>query len=181
MKSSSVKLWVALLLPIVVLGLWTLRLRNQGRSGVDVELPVEGFDPLDHISGHYVTYRLAMGRHDPCRPTSGPLVDREAVQCLCLDESPSHQPSWGGACEQKPSSCDLFLKGTCPWSGFTAGVERFYIPETDSAWLKVVPPKSSIIITLNGSGGGLVKAFRPEGQDYKVWIERKKAEQKPSP
>jgi len=181
MKSISIKSLLALLLPIVVLGLWTLKLRYQGTSGVDVELPVEGFDPLDPISGHYVSYRLAMGRHDPCRPTTGPLIDRKEERCLCFNGESRPQPNWGGACAARPDDCHLYLKGSCPWSGFTAGVERFYIPESDSAWLQVVPPKSTVIITLNGSGQALVRAFRPENEDYNAWIQRKKAEQKATP
>lgn len=177
----KIKLLLIFLLPILVLAAWTLRLRTQGSSGVDVELPVEGFDPLDHISGHYITYRLAMGLHDPCRPTSGALIDRTEPRCLCFDPGPKPQANWAGACAAKPDSCHLYLKGTCPWSGFIAGVERFYIPETDSPYLQVVPPKSRIILTLTGSGEALVKAFLPEGEDYKAWIQRKKTEQKPNP
>lgn len=180
MKSFPVKALLVLLLPIAVLGIWTLQLRYQGTSGVEVVLPVEGFDPLDHISGHYVIYRLAMGRHDPCRPTTGPLIDRQQEQCLCFDDSKRPQPNWGGACKDKPDSCHLYLKGTCPWSGFTAGVERFYIPEGDSPWLAVIPPNSSVTLTLTGSGKGLVKKFLPEGEDYEAWIQRKKKE-KPTP
>lgn len=176
----NTKALLIFLLPIVVLGAWTLRLRYQGTSGVDVELPVEGFDPLDHISGHYVTYRLALGLHDPCRPTSNALIDRQEERCLCFDESTKPQSNWAGACTDKPDSCRLYLKGHCPWSGFTAGVERFYISESDSPWLKVVPPKSRIVLTLTGSGQALVKEFRPEGEDYKAWIQRKKTEQ-PTP
>jgi hypothetical protein len=170
-----------LLLPVLVLGAWTLRLYWQGTSGVTVELPVEGFDPRDPISGHYVTYRLAMGLHDPCRPGSGGLIDRQAERCLCFDARAQPEPSWAGSCADKPMDCSLYLKGTCEWSGFMVGVERFYIPEADSAWLKVVPPKSRVRLTLTGSGKAMVKEFLPEGQKYKAWIERKKAEQKSVP
>ncbi|WP_141735194.1 GDYXXLXY domain-containing protein [Oligoflexus tunisiensis] len=170
------KALLVFLLPVIVLGLWALKLRYQGTRGVDVELPIEGFDPRDPISGHYVTYRLAMGRHDPCRPTDGPLINREEARCLCFDTSESPQPNWAGACAAKPSACRLHLQGTCTWSGFTAGVERYYIPEADSAWLKVVPPKSRIILTLTGDGDAQVKAFLPEGEDYNVWIQRQKTE-----
>jgi hypothetical protein len=171
-----------LLLPIIILLIWTLRLREQGTRGVDVELPVEGYDPLDHISGHYVTYRLSLGRHDPCRPSvDGPLIDRKEERCLCFDDSPQPQVNWAGACADRPKGCQSYLKGTCPWSGFIAGVERFYIPEADSPWLQTVPPKSKVVLTLTGEGGAQVKAFRPEGEDYKTWIQRKKAEQKQAP
>ena len=66
--------------------------------------------------------------------------------------------------------------GTCPWSGFATGIERFYIPEVHSRWLQVIPPRSTIVVTLNRSGQGLVKAFLPEGQPYEEWIQKKKAE-----
>jgi hypothetical protein len=169
------------LLPILVLGAWTLRLRWQGTSGVTVELPVEGFDPRDPISGHYVTYRLAMGLHDPCRPGSEGLIHRQEDRCLCFDAKAQPEPNWAGSCADKPLDCSLYLKGVCQWSGFMVGVERYYIPEADSAWLKVVPPKSRVRLTLTGSGKALVKDFLPEGQDYKAWIQRKKAEQTTTP
>lgn len=180
MKTKS-KILLIFLLPIVVLGAWTLRLRWQGTSGVSVELPIEGFDPRDPISGHYVTYRLAMGRMDPCRPDGQDLVSREEERCLCFDTEDTHEPNWAGACAAKPMECSLYLKGTCQWSGFMAGVERYYIPEADSDWLQVVPPKSRIILSLTEGGHALVKEFLPEGQNYQTWIERKKAEQKPAP
>lgn len=178
---SNIKTLLILIVPLLVLGAWALRLRYQGVSGVDVELPVEGFDPLDHISGHYVTYRLAMGRHDPCRPSTQALIDRQEERCLCFDSGEQPLPNWAGACSARPDDCQLYLKGSCPWSGFVAGVERFYIPEADSPWLKVVPPKSRIVLTLTGSGSALVKEFRPEGEDYNAWIQRKKTEQSPPP
>jgi hypothetical protein len=167
-----------LLLPVIILGLWTLKLHVQGTRGVDVELPIEGFDPRDPISGHYVTYRLAMGLHDPCRPEGGPLINRDEARCLCFEDGGNPKPNWAGACTAKPSSCHLYLKGSCDWSGFTAGVERFYIPEADSAWLKVVPPKSRIILTLNRGGGAQVKEVRPEGEDYEIWIQRQETKTK---
>lgn len=176
-----VKTLVILLLPVLVLGAWTLRLRWQGASGVIVELPVEGFDPRDPISGHYVTYRLAMGLHDPCRPGTGGLIDRQQDRCLCFDARAQPEPNWAGACEDKPLDCSLYLSGTCQWSGFMVGVERFYIPEADSEWLKVVPPKSRVRLTLTGSGKAMVKEFLPEGEAYGAWMERKKAEQKKAP
>jgi hypothetical protein len=171
-----------LFLPIIILLIWTLRLRVEGTKGVEVELPVEGFDPLDRISGHYVTYRLSLGRHDPCRPSADrPLIERQEERCLCFDEGPAPQANWAGACAARPKDCRYYLKGTCLWSGFMAGVERYYIPEADSPWLQIVPPKSTVVLSLIGQGAALVKDFRPEGEDYKTWIERKKTEQKPGP
>lgn len=181
MPSISTKALLALLLSIFVLGLWTLKLRSHGPNSVDVELPVQGFDPLDPISGHYVSYRLAMGRHDPCRPTTGPLINRQEERCLCFNADSQPQPNWAGSCATKPDDCHFYLKGSCPWSGFTAGVERFYIPPSDSAWFPVVPPKSTVILTLKSRGQALVRALRPENEDYDAWIQRKKAEQRATP
>jgi hypothetical protein len=116
-----------------------------------------------------------LAQHDPCRPTDE-RIDRNDHRCLCFDSNPKPQSNWAGACSQKPQTCEVFLQGTCTGSRFTAGIERFFIPEDHSRWLQVIPPNSSIIVTLNRSGRGLVKAFQPEGQPYADWIQKKKAE-----
>lgn len=168
------KVVITVLIPIIVLLGWTLRLRYLGVSGVEVELPVTGYDPVDPLSGHYVTYRLALGRNDPCLHTNGKVIDRSQEQCLCLDDNKGkREPGWAGPCSDRTGECSLYLKGVCPWTGFIVGIERFYIPEADSKWLGVVPPKSTVVLSLTGGGKALVKAFKPEGRDYAEWIKEK--------
>ena len=64
----------------------------------------------------------------------------------------------------------LFIKGTCEGEGFAAGIERFYIPEEDSSYLEVLPPQSTIVLSVTSGGKALGKRLKPGGTDYDKWI-----------
>ena len=45
-------------LPILFLGIWGLILSFQMNSGIEVRLPIMGYDPRDLLSGHYIQYQI---------------------------------------------------------------------------------------------------------------------------
>lgn len=143
----------AVLLPLVVLAGWVARLEARARSGKDVWLAVESYDPRDLLAGHYLTYRVDYGT-DPCSGVPG----RAEPACLCLSDEVPARATWSGSCTQAPPDCTL-LEGRCTWSRFEADIERFYIPEQYSGRLTTIPPGSRIRVSVQSDGRALVRAF----------------------
>jgi hypothetical protein len=161
------------LLPIAVLVIWTLRLHVQRAHGVVIEVPIKGYDPRDLLAGHYLRFHLDLGRQDPClRPGEKPKAD-PAPRCLCL-QGKGLTIEWQGVCEEKPASCELYIQGRCDWSGFTAGVERFYIPEKDSQWIPRLPEGSRLLLSVQANGSALPIELKPAGKSYQEYIDEKR-------
>ena len=112
------------LLDIVVFGAWITREEAGRRFGVEVRLPVEGYDPRDLLSGHYVRFRLVAARE-------ARALDARWEEGLgyCVDVR-SDGRAHIERVRRVPSDCALFLTAT-----FDAehrpqfGVERFYVDE----------------------------------------------------
>lgn len=114
------KRWViifSVLLPIIVLLYLTYSAKNTLSNGIDYELSISGFDPIDPLSGHYVTYRIDYG-FNPC--------ENSEIECLCLEPNPT-SISVPDSCST--NSCTSILRGSCKSGIFQAGIEKFFIPE----------------------------------------------------
>lgn len=162
MKRSVV---FAIVLPLTAMGLWLAQLTWQQGAGVEVRLPVTGFDPRDVLAGHYLTYTVDYGDLDVCpREDSG----EPRQTCVCLTEDAStglHFGTWAGACIARLKDCTLFLRGECHFGRFEANIERFYFPEEYRSVLAVVPAKSAITVAVRSTGDGIVKGFSVDGKD----------------
>lgn len=149
---------VALVLPILALGTSAWLKSIQRASGVEVILPIEGFDPRDLLSGHYLTYRVDYGV-EGCPSDNG-----QASICL--------RPRRGIYAEgELPADCTLFIHGQCENNLFNAGIERFYIPEEDSTMLeeKVRQNKGEIVLSVDTDGNAAIRDLLIEG---KAWREQ---------
>ena len=51
-----------------------------------------------------------------------------------------------------------------------AGIERFYFPEKFKNKLAVVPPQSSVTISLSSSGQAVVKSMQVDDLDLLEWL-----------
>lgn len=148
------KAWLAVLVPLAVMLGWAGYHAATVARGVKVRLRVEGFDPRDLLSGHYLRYRVDYGLDGICAGQAEPT-------CVCLERPGGGEPAragWTGSCEARPD-CHLWLRGRCSSSRFEAGIERFYFPETLARPLAVVPPDATIEVALDGRGGGIVSGF----------------------
>lgn len=148
------KAWLAVLAPLAVMLGWTGYHATVIARGVTVRLRVEGYDPRDLLSGHYLRYRVDYGL-DACAGHSQP------APCLCLERAGGGVPAratWAGRCEERPD-CPLWLRGRCSYTRFEAGIERYYFPETLATPLATVPPDATIEVALDGRGGGIVSGF----------------------
>ena len=153
---------LAVAFPLAVMGAWLARLDWHERSGTPVQLAVTGFDPRDLLAGHYLTYTVGYGALSIC--PSEEIAPTET--CVCLAENSEtriHEATWAGGCNERPSTCGPFIKGTCRYGRFSANIERFYFPEAFQSTLAVIPEKSTITVILRPTGEGLVTGFAVDG------------------
>lgn len=154
---------LSLLLPILVLLGLVVAKQLVRTMGTEVRLPIEGFDPRDLFSGHYLIYRIDYGL--PVCPTlplsaDGPISGEEAA-FVCL------QPRHFGY--GKPTAkCRQAILGVCQHQRFVAGIERFYIPEeyAHSLDLAVRQKKGEILVRVTGGGASQVVALLLDGQPW---------------
>jgi uncharacterized membrane-anchored protein len=110
---------------LVVFGGWITRQEVVRRTGAEVLLPVEGYDPRDLLSGHYVRFRLVAAREAAGlapEPPSG-----EIAYCL---ETRGDGRAHVVRRKLPGDTCPLFLTATAgPASGLDFGVDRFYVDE----------------------------------------------------
>ena len=50
--------------PLVLLICWTLFLDHQRVSGAEVKVVIRGYDPVDLLSGHYISYQIDWNKTD---------------------------------------------------------------------------------------------------------------------
>jgi uncharacterized membrane-anchored protein len=157
MIQSRTVLIAALLLPIVALGILTGYKHYKVTVGVKVTLPIEGYDPRDLLSGHYLTYRVIYGAKNICKMSQ---AKKNPVRYVCL------QPK--GFSYSKPMNCEIMIKGTCSGSRFKAGIERFYIPEASAGQLDkdVRSKKGSIVLSVTPDGHAQIKDLLINGKSW---------------
>ncbi len=146
----------ALLLPIVALVLLTLFKAYSLQSGLRFILPISGYDPVNPISGHYVTYRVDYAP-DTCQQIEKGLTEESCI-CLKLGEEATHY--FVPVCEKSLlKDCDAFLKGKCNYGRFEAGIEQYFIPEdkADAIDKTVRKGKSKIKISVTKDGKAIVE------------------------
>lgn len=152
---NSLKFYLVVLGPVAVMLGWTGYHAAVVAQGEKIRLRVEGYDPRDLLSGHYLRYRVDYGNEGVCQGHG------QAAACVCLERLGGAGPAratWVGRCEAR-LDCRLWLRGRCQYDRFEAGIERYYFPETLSQPLATVPEDATIEVVLDGRGGGLVSGF----------------------
>lgn len=164
------RLWTALALACPILALGGLALHSQLRlnHGMEVRLPVSGFDPRDLLSGHYLTWRVEYGLADLCQnvPPRRAGADHPPM-FVCVKPRRF-------AVDQRPdrADCTLYLAGVCEWNRFAAGVERFYIPEQEARALEqaVMQKKGEVLLVVGADGQAVVKELFLEGKTWRQYL-----------
>lgn len=162
------KLIFALLIPILFLLMNVVHKQYLRASGTVVTLPVEGFDPRDLLSGHYVEYRVKYETTNSCYD----VVENHVFQKMALCLQPARQLY---AVEDMPASCKLYLLGQCQGENFIAGIERFYIPDEYATLLdrKLRDETGSIEVSVTDSGSGIVKNLLIDGMDWRDFVQNR--------
>ena len=156
-------LLLALMLPIAVLAANVWLSHQQREHGATVVLPIQGFDPRDLLSGHYLTYEIDYGIS---ADTGCPASDIEAAVCL----TPRAQvfPS-----DELPANCTQFISGNCDNNArFITKLERFYIPEQYAKPLEkyVQNNQGKLVISLDGTGSAAIRDLLINDQPWKKLI-----------
>jgi len=132
---------------VLFFGGWIAR-EELSRRGDTVKFPVEGYDPRDLLSGHYVQFRLVAEREAQAfaRPTDGPAS-------FCVEELEGRMHVMSP--RETPADCDRFITSVAPASGrVDFGVSRFYVDERKAPRVATVDasPHSYLIATLDDQG-----------------------------
>lgn len=150
------QLALAITLPIILLAAnasWHFYKLGQG---VEIRLPIQGFDPRDLLAGHYLIYQIDYGLGDFCNSTDDTQRQHHTI---CLQPQQS----------EASASCSIPLAGFCSHEGFKAGIERFYIPEQYASTLdKAIRGQKGEIVIMVKNGKASVKDLLIEG---KPWLE----------
>jgi len=164
MKNPQLRLAAALVFPIIVLAANTWMYQQQRSAGESFKFPIEGFDPRDMLSGHYLFYKVDYGilNGNGC-----PASDITAV--LCLRPEKRVYPV-----DERPAGCEVYLQGECDASSvFTAGLDRFYIPQEYAAKLeeKIANKKGEIEVSIDKHGNAALLDLLIEGKTWKESIQ----------
>lgn len=155
-----------LILPIVVLLVVVVRHGLHFATGQEWVLPVTGHDPRDLLSGHYVQYRVQYTGEEFCQ-----AIERENYDyaCLCLESQNPFFAEVNADC----GGCSAKIMGKCKFGRFQAGLERFYIPESDAEWLNKMlqsgERKAEIVVSVSKEGQALVKDLRFDGKSWREY------------
>ena len=146
------RLLISAAIPIMALLGWVGKQEYDLRLGFHVRLRIQGYDPRDLLTGHFVRYSLKLD--DDFKPCgAGEVADAET--CVCIfgeDKSPYFKLSSVSECGAALQNCGLYLKGRCEYSRFLTGVERFSIPEELAPALDTIPEDSSAILAVRQDG-----------------------------
>jgi len=147
MIKSRKTLIIASLFPIIMLAMLIAYKKYVLATGTEVILPISAYDPRDILAGHYMTYQIDYGIPNIC-----PGLKKTAQRIyICLDTKTFSYT--------KPLQCKLFIRGTCSYNRFTAGIERYYIPENQAEYLsqEIKNKNASILISITKNGHAEVK------------------------
>ena len=117
---SRTLIWLALALPLLMIGLAIARAELFLRRAQELSLPIQGYDPRDLLHGHYIQFRLAL------EPAPDDAACSAETCCLCLTRVPGQMAahSMRLPCSEVRSAC----AGSLPLSAAQRSW-RFYVPE----------------------------------------------------
>lgn len=126
---------------------WIAREEHVRRTGAEVKLPIEGYDPRDLLRGHYVQFRLVAERE-----AEGERA-RQGATRFCLEE---RQGRWHVKPEAEPSSCRYSIEGSNRSGKVRFGIERFYVDERRAREVLQLPAdRDTYLIAHLDRGGGI--------------------------
>lgn len=154
MIKSSNRLIIALIIPVLILGLICAKKQYDLTHGAEVTLPISGYDPRDILSGHYLVYQIDFNIPNLCATLAIPGY-------VCIN------PRVFSAAPIK--GCRLIIKGNCRGGRFETGAEKFYIPENRAAELnaKILTHSAAIVLSVTADGTARAKDLLIDGISWK--------------
>ncbi|MEZ4450226.1 MAG: GDYXXLXY domain-containing protein [Nannocystaceae bacterium] len=126
-------LLVAVVVPILgLLALWG-RAQFNLASGRPWVIGIQGYDPRDLISGHYLRYRYLPRWGDVDNTCGGQELDPGCCVCFVADPDPEVEIPWMNqrGCDDRPAACESWVQGSS-----LAGPQRFFVPEEHALQLE---------------------------------------------
>lgn len=155
---------VALVLPLLAIGLGIVRAELFLSRAREFVFEIEGFDPRDLLRGHYLQFRLRL----PSVPEREACVDDGSGSCcLCLtrrggaDEPVAAERS---SCATARASCDGALL-----THYANTPQRFYVPEARARELEVrlraamAQQAAHAVLAVDAKGNAVVRELRIDG------------------
>ena len=156
---------LALFIPILVLAGLAIVKRKATLTGKVVTLEIKPMIPRSLLSGNYLRYKIEYKAKNICYKSR-----YFAKAYICL------QPK-SFFTYQRPIDlmCSLYLQGKCSSGGkFSAGIERFYIPQAYSSKLKKVfrDKKLELVLKVSPNGSSVVTNLLIGGVPWRDVLER---------
>lgn len=171
MIKSKNGILIALCTPILVLLILTFYKKYILTVGQPVTLQITGYDPRDLLSGHYLIYRVDYGVKYKCDYRRYSVNQKANKRLERLSNYPAYMCLENKTFTRRfPHECGLLIKGRCERGQFKAGIERFYIPESDAPRLDklVRAKKASIVLSVMRDGRAQIKDLLIEGKSWKA-------------
>ncbi|MEG3640259.1 GDYXXLXY domain-containing protein [Magnetococcus sp. PR-3] len=158
------------------------------QNGQTIILPITGLDPRDLLSGHYLTYQVHYGVQGLC--SDQPQVNAPSPLTQKTHRSPHGSgPTSAFLCldpkqffYNKPAkkTCQTVLAGRCHNGQFTAGIEKFYIPQKFAPLLEraVQNQQGQVSIKVTADGKAQVDNLFIQKQPWKSYLNRHHPTQK---
>lgn len=165
------KLLAALLFPIICLALLTVYKGVKVMSGRELVIPITGFDPRDLLSGHYLIYRLDLDLGSACSESVN-----YGDTLVCIDKKNDGRLKSrvlrGSDIERYRGDCDIILRGRCRNNRFSAGVEKFFIPEEHAGTLdKVVRKgKGKLVLSVDYDGKAAIRDLLINDKSWREYV-----------
>ncbi len=153
MQLSKNGLLLVLGFPIFSLMALTAYKKHILSTGIEVVLPIKGYDPRDLLSGHFLIYRIDYGVEGIC---TGNQEQQTAYVCL--------EPKIFSV--EEPVDCKKLIRGTCRNREFKAGIEKYFVAEEKALALEkaILNKSASIVVVLSPSGVAIVKELLVDGK-----------------
>ena len=158
------RLWLSALLPLLGILAMVGRAEWTVRTGDLWQVPIEGYDPRDLLSGHYLIFRFGFEKDRPpnCSPGRG------FACCVCLTKGSQGgqipDVSWVEECSKPPQSCDSWVPAESLDS-----LHRFYVPEGEGLRLEkeVREKRASIGLAVRKDGGAAIQELYLDGKPWR--------------
>jgi hypothetical protein len=158
--------WLALVLPLLVIVLAMARAELFLHGAQEFKLPIEGYDPRDLLQGRYLQFRLALDREHG--------LEREACApgtpcCWCLTRVPGQPAARAelASCTSARAQCG----GALPLSAAEKPF-RFYVPESQAPALERALGEARLtrrafaVLAIDPSGEARVSELSLNGKSY---------------
>lgn len=161
----------AVMIPLLgIVGL-IVRAESAVRSGASWLVRIEGYDPRDLISGHYLRFRYVWRWDgvDSCGERMGEMsetVQRDCCLCLTREDDGGEDPAVQNVSCDRARACDGWLLGS-----EVAGGHKYFVPEERATELeRALREREAALRFTCGPGGS--PAIQDLYLDGRPWRER---------